>query len=540
MATSLLEDPAPLPGVGRTADPRDEFNAGQAGHGGIELDTLTPLIGRRRAMGVYFGNWCRDWSQLITPLSAQVLGDRAPLLNSVLFEALSVQAEATFRRPLDRRAFGSYRWEEHMDNPRKYGIAIDPATYRHVVDLGPVEHAPERTISPWVQEPDGLPRHLHRSRAYVLHQLQRAAAAPSDPVRLEHFGNAMHTVEDFYAHSNFVELAVLGLGGRTDPGAGLCADRRTPVRDVKGRIRLTTGVVFPADTVSSLHKLLIDIIEGRPPMPGSGDTSVALRRVLVRRLLGGTALALYDRAVRAWEQTGVPAAGRRLADLVGIPLLREAIERQVERPLRSGVAALLRPMAEAAALQPVGERTLISVRGQAVPVYEVSHKQVSKDDRTRPFHPASRLLAMQAVREFWIASDRMWRGGPPADYRALLLKYTAHPADCGDWWHGAVRPLVGRPAGPPAPPRPHGPPAPRPRQPSGSRPLLRRGARDPAVAHAQTRLNLWLLGTPGRPPLVVDGVFGPRTFAAVQAFQQAHGLPADGVIGPRTWAALGR
>lgn len=37
----------------------------------------------------------------------------------------------------------------------------------------------------------------------------------------------------------------------------------------------------------------------------------------------------------------------------------------------------------------------------------------------------------------------------------------------------------------------------------------------------------------------LDGVFGPNTQAAVQAFQSQQGLVADGIVGPSTWNALG-
>lgn len=39
-------------------------------------------------------------------------------------------------------------------------------------------------------------------------------------------------------------------------------------------------------------------------------------------------------------------------------------------------------------------------------------------------------------------------------------------------------------------------------------------------------------------PVAVDGIFGPKTQAAVKAFQQEKGLAADGIVGPKTWPKL--
>src|ERR1700687_3821105 len=38
--------------------------------------------------------------------------------------------------------------------------------------------------------------------------------------------------------------------------------------------------------------------------------------------------------------------------------------------------------------------------------------------------------------------------------------------------------------------------------------------------------------------LVVDGIFGSKTEAAVKTSQRGKGLTGDGIVGPRTWAAL--
>jgi peptidoglycan hydrolase-like protein with peptidoglycan-binding domain len=65
--------------------------------------------------------------------------------------------------------------------------------------------------------------------------------------------------------------------------------------------------------------------------------------------------------------------------------------------------------------------------------------------------------------------------------------------------------------------------------------LLRQGSRGTQVRDLQEALR-----AAGFDPGPVDGVFGPRTRAAVLAFQRAHGLAADGIAGPVTKGALAR
>ena len=67
---------------------------------------------------------------------------------------------------------------------------------------------------------------------------------------------------------------------------------------------------------------------------------------------------------------------------------------------------------------------------------------------------------------------------------------------------------------------------------SSGMPVLRSGARGSSVKTLQT-----LLRSKGY-SVAVDGSFGPKTLAAVKAFQRASGLSVDGVAGPKTWAAL--
>jgi peptidoglycan hydrolase-like protein with peptidoglycan-binding domain len=57
------------------------------------------------------------------------------------------------------------------------------------------------------------------------------------------------------------------------------------------------------------------------------------------------------------------------------------------------------------------------------------------------------------------------------------------------------------------------------------------------TGEAVRRLQRALRRTPN-PGLLVDGMFGPITEAAVRDFQQGASLVVDGVVEPLTWAAL--
>lgn len=66
-----------------------------------------------------------------------------------------------------------------------------------------------------------------------------------------------------------------------------------------------------------------------------------------------------------------------------------------------------------------------------------------------------------------------------------------------------------------------------------SLPILKKGSRNEYVRNWQLFLNL-----NGYNCGAVDGIFGPKTEAAVKEWQKSHGLVADGIIGPKTWGTI--
>jgi murein DD-endopeptidase MepM/ murein hydrolase activator NlpD len=90
--------------------------------------------------------------------------------------------------------------------------------------------------------------------------------------------------------------------------------------------------------------------------------------------------------------------------------------------------------------------------------------------------------------------------------------------------------IGGAPAAPAAPAKPAAaaPAASTRPGPAVDRAVIRQGSTGEDVKYLQGKLGI-----------TADGIFGPRTRAAVVAFQSSKGLTADGIVGKNTWRVIG-
>lgn len=69
-------------------------------------------------------------------------------------------------------------------------------------------------------------------------------------------------------------------------------------------------------------------------------------------------------------------------------------------------------------------------------------------------------------------------------------------------------------------------------------PLERQGSPSPTIDAVEPIKTVQHLLRHHGHDIVVDGIFGPITAAAVRSFQQSRGLLVDGIVGNQTWPAL--
>ncbi|KAI9682350.1 MAG: hypothetical protein M1817_000404 [Caeruleum heppii] len=288
-------------------------------HGDIE-DTLLTLLISRAAGGekfskmdvkrVYFGNWLRDYSQAVDVgtvkmVSAEAIRILLWVLGFLTFGYGTKEFEVTTDR------LGCYRPEEHIDNPKDYAENIDARQYDRRL-RGPVDERTELAIDPRsglknyiasehlrIATSAGLVRNLFGRSIQLGRDFARSGDRAQLYEALRLLGTACHCLEDYSAHSNYTELALIELGERdVFPHVG---------RDTMVRVEGARGPVYPLVTgtfggVDFLHSVMGEVsdkatqseiqeLEGTiSQSQGSGANTSMLRDLLDQLpdgLLGG-------------------------------------------------------------------------------------------------------------------------------------------------------------------------------------------------------------------------------------------------------------
>ncbi|EWZ93176.1 hypothetical protein NW765_005138 [Fusarium oxysporum] len=200
-------------------------------HGDIEdmLETIAFLHGKKWTSMLikrtYFGNWLRDYSQAVDIGSLKgVNAETIRILVWVLSFMAHGYATGEFEVTADR--LGVYRPEEHIDNPLGYGDGVDARTFDKRL-RGPVEkietEIDSRTgMKNYIANENGnwatsaaylrysFARSIHYGRLYTSGSKKGNEDDLCEALRC--LGQALHTMEDFSAHSNYCELALRELG----------------------------------------------------------------------------------------------------------------------------------------------------------------------------------------------------------------------------------------------------------------------------------------------------------------------------------------
>ncbi|KAI0971027.1 heterokaryon incompatibility Het-C [Xylaria arbuscula] len=166
---------------------------------------------------IYFGNWLRDFSQVIDTTLLETVNE------SILRAIVSVMGFLEFGFATDefdvtRERLGCYTHAEHIDNPAGY---VDDAKkvddrLRGPVDPRELEFDPKTGMKNYVANSG---QGWTTSAAYIREQLSKSIElgrlkrdSKAKKESRIHLGAALHTIEDFSAHSNFVELCLHELG----------------------------------------------------------------------------------------------------------------------------------------------------------------------------------------------------------------------------------------------------------------------------------------------------------------------------------------
>ena len=418
---------------------------------------------------IYFGNWLRDFSQFVDPaiirpsdenlakvqakyktkvpamdtngLSRRAITSLVGILAWQEFSKedvpFSLKAKDLLMGPKGMEVLGGYRPEEHIDNP----YTTDTAD-ASLVD--PVFAKPPTKLQLAINPITGLKNYIATPTSgqsfptaveYMASRFQKAMAAGYTDEGLRYFGEGLHVLEDFFSHSNFIEVSLIKLGyTKVVPWVKVPLGTK--------RIPIVTGCFGRTDVLASVGPKIANLIphevkDYKQIKPG--ERTPTDQTILI--VLGDLKQSQKaDSTQKNSNYLGIDAASSLdwykkylgLRDLVNsgkadwkAEWLFKAMHYSLQGFLVATSFATYLIFENASHLIDDAQ-TLMSGDVGLNP----THSQLAKDHDVHHFHSIAAEIAKLAVKNVGTAmAYHMLKKGKPADPIAIAKSYFVHPLD---------------------------------------------------------------------------------------------------------------
>ncbi|CAK17069.1 HET-C-related protein [Pseudomonas entomophila] len=412
---------------------RPRFGAGEGGHGTIERVLEEVGFDETEIKSIYFGNWLRDHSQLVDP--KLVRAEDAPrnfpnqFSRSALTAIVDILAAKEFRNQQDDgeeqgdfqvspEVLGVYKASEHIDNPTNHDESpVDPTE---------IDPDFEKPVLPGTESTQVCPKtsmkaYIDKPVAHMSSKIREAAREGKTAEGMRAFGEALHVLEDYFAHSNFVELS-LHKQGHTQ-----VLPWTTEVECEHG-LPVITGLFSGTDILGSLAEPLGKVLfpDEYPAFkeitPGYRSTSEQILLILLGELENPTWLKAFEKLLALRDRYADNPLFRFVRRATWTLLLPLNLVRYYGRKLFQDLFQWLGDR--------VGEeQTRSGMNPNTDARADATHSQLSKDHDSHPFYDLAIDMARHAVKQVGEEMFRFWNGEvehPPAD---LASGFICHPYD---------------------------------------------------------------------------------------------------------------
>nr|WP_286159359.1 HET-C-related protein [Janthinobacterium sp. HH01] len=406
----------------------DKHPSSSFGHQSIERalsaisQKFTPTVLKK----IYFGNWLRDFSQLLDPAIVRKPSEEKSFPEKIsrahLTRVVAVLAESEFvEKEEDKQIYkvneknlGVYRPIEHIDNPTNNDPkAPNPQSIDK--DFQPLADKAYLAVDPAVS----MKRYIAASRDFMRGELDKAVAEGPTLAGFMHFGAALHVLEDYFAHSNFVELSLRKVGySKVLPWTSAAAG--------KHKFPVVTGMFDKDDVIASTAGMIAETLfkvewEFKPSEPFKRTKAQKIALILLEEQRDSRYLSAYKMLL---------GLGDKWSSLPGHQYPEGAMHYtlgMIGNSTNMVFSTLIQLMGNSVDDEQVVRVGDPNISGSTDP----SHSQLAKDHDNHPFHTLAAQLAMLAVQEVGAAMAARWWNQPgalgsPAELAAAFL---AHPED---------------------------------------------------------------------------------------------------------------